>query len=191
MSKKADRADAVSRPSKENHVDTILYEMDMLDYCFGRLRESRYTHEQEYNLCIEGFLLHYRNLIEFFGNHGRGLRAGMPEHWSPKPLSDGDRRSILDASLLKDYSEDLARYLTHCNEIRARKDIEWKHIEMYERIKPLLENFRRLFPSSPREARAVHEMMGAHTSSTSEHSTSMTESELMDSAPLKPTPKLK
>src|SRR2546426_2773016 len=39
-------------------------------------------------------LLHYRNLIQFFGNHS-GLRAGRPGDWSPtKTLSEAEVASI-------------------------------------------------------------------------------------------------
>jgi hypothetical protein len=139
----------VSRPQKLNHVETILYEMDMLDYCFRRLREGNWAEIKDYFLCIEGFLLHYRNLIEFFGNHG-GLRAGKPEVWSPRTLSVDEITSIENGSLLDEYHGPISRYLGHCDEIRAEKDRTWQHIEMHTKIEPLLINFRKLF--SPRGA---------------------------------------
>jgi len=104
--------ETVSRPLKLNHVETILYEMDMLDFCFRRLRERKRA-GADYNLCIEGFLLHYRNLIQFFGNH-MGLKAGKPAEWSlQRRLSDAEIAAIQDASLLKQYDGPISIYLCH------------------------------------------------------------------------------
>jgi hypothetical protein len=148
-------AETVSRLLKLNHVETILYEMNMLDYCYSRLRERKWANANDYYLCIEGFLLHYRNLIEFFGNH-HGLRAGRPEVWSPgRTLSGAEVASIQDGSLLEEYHGPISRYLGHCDEIRAEKDRDWKHIEMYAKIEPLLTNFRKLFPPQQRTPRNV------------------------------------
>jgi hypothetical protein len=136
----------VSRPGKGDHVEIIFYEIDMLEYCFQRLREKKWAEERDYCLCIEGFLLHYRNLIEFFGNH-HGLRADRPQEWSPRRLTDAELTSIQNQDLLRDYHSLLSRYLGHCDGIRARRGRNWEYVEMYNRIAPLLKNFRHLFPS--------------------------------------------
>jgi hypothetical protein len=154
--------ETVSRPRKLNHVETILYEMDMLDFCFRRLRERKGA-GADYNLCIEGFLLHYRNLIQFFGNH-MGLKAGKPEEWSlQRRLSDAETATIQDASLLKQYDGPISIYLCHCTPKRAERDIEWRYIQMYERIAPLLANFRNLFPPQSHSPRDVFAADAAST----------------------------
>ena len=178
----------VSRPAKCSQVETILYEIDMLQYCFGRLQSHHWTGEKDYYLCVEGFLLHYRNLIEFFGNRG-GLRAGTPSDWSPKVLSDGEVRSIVNAKLIGEYRGLISRYLSHCDKIRAEKDRGWRHVEMYEKIEPLLVNFGKLFPSSPRPAVAAAgtNMWNASTASTSSYSPSLLDVDLMAAPSRKPT----
>ena len=118
----------------------------MLEYCFGRLREGKWAERRGYYLCIEGFLLHNRNLTEFFGNHG-GLRVRQPQNWSPRTLSEAELKSIQDRHLLDSYHALISRYLGHCDGIRAEKDRDWKHIEMNLKMEPLLTNFRKLFPS--------------------------------------------
>ena len=140
--------ETVSRRPKLDHIETIWYEMDMLEYCYRGLCERKFTDVNAYYLCIEGFLLHYRNLIQFFGNH-TGLRARDFKEWSGKALSDAEAASIQNARLHDEYDSPISRYLCHCSEIRAERDVEWKHIEMYEGIAPLLANFRKLFPSHP------------------------------------------
>lgn len=143
----------VSRPRKLGHLDTILYEVDMLNYCYGRLRGGKFADQRDYYLCIEGFLLHYRNLIQFFGNH-HDLKAGEPHEWSPRELTDAELASIQDAGPFNRHSGQISQYLSHCTKSRAERDRDWKHVAMYEELKPMLENFDRLFPRQkepPRE----------------------------------------
>jgi len=128
------------------------------------LRERKWADTNDYDLCIEGFLLHYRNMIQFFGNHS-GLRAGKPEDWSTKTLSEAEVASIQDASLLHEYDGQISQYLCHCTPIRAERDIEWKHIEMYGKIATLMTNFRKLFPPEPRMPKEML-MLGAESVST-------------------------
>ena len=45
--------------ARGNHVETILYDIDMLDYCLDRLRGLWREKGKESNLCLEGSLLHY------------------------------------------------------------------------------------------------------------------------------------
>ena len=45
--------------ARGNHVETILYDIDMLDYCLDRLRGLWGEKGKESNLCLEGSLLHY------------------------------------------------------------------------------------------------------------------------------------
>jgi hypothetical protein len=146
--------DSVSRRKKLNHVDTILYEIDMLDYCYDRLRGHKWADERDYYLCIEGFLLHYRNLIQFFGND-QGLKAEEANKWSPRELTAEEVISIQNKDLFGRYSGLISRYLSHCTQNRAERDVEWQHIEMYEEIRPLLENFRTLFPSKHQASKGI------------------------------------
>lgn len=136
----------VSRPAKRDHVDTIIYEIDMLGYCLQRLRIGQWVDEKENNLYVEGFLLHYRNLIEFLASHGDGLRANRYAEWSPRALSTDEVKSIANAKAYKKYRPLISRYLSHCDKIRAEKDRGWKPDEMYAQIEPLVKNFLMLFP---------------------------------------------
>ena len=133
--------------------DSVAFAPLSLDF-LGRNRPIQ-GRGKDYYLHVEGFLLHYRNLIEFFGNHG-GLRAGSPEVWSPRTLSDDEVTSIVSAGLLDEYHGPISRYLGHCDEIRAEKDRAWQHIEMYAKIEHLLRNFRKLFPSQQRSTGSTH-----------------------------------
>lgn len=136
----------VSRIRKDNHVQTLLYEMDMLDYCFEHLNKAKTREGKAFYLLIEGFLLHYRNLIEFFASHGGDLKVKKQDEWSRRILSPAELATLQNDTLCKKYASDISRHLSHCNTIRAEEDISW-NLQMYAEIEPLLTNFRNLFPS--------------------------------------------
>ena len=61
-----------ARRPKESHRDTVTYEIEMLDFCLQSLTGKHYRDGNEQALYLEGFLLHYRNLIRFFSVEARG-----------------------------------------------------------------------------------------------------------------------
>jgi hypothetical protein len=56
-----------SRPVKLSDTDTVVYEIDMLRFAATKLHERNWREEREAWVYLEGFLLHFRNLIEFLG----------------------------------------------------------------------------------------------------------------------------
>jgi hypothetical protein len=64
-----DQSIIYSRPEKGNHLNTILYEIEILEYCYESLVTSlgKWGDMRKAFICLEAFLLHYRNLVEFFG----------------------------------------------------------------------------------------------------------------------------
>ncbi len=153
----------VSRRTKESHVDTVLYEIDMLEFCNGKLAEGISPSSQDYYLYIEGFLLHYRNLANLFANRD-GMEARNAHVWAEKNLSDAELASIQDGKPYKDYSREISQYLSHCTENRADRDVSWNRVEMYDAIKPCIDNFRKLFPSHPESPRAVQTLSSENMS---------------------------
>ncbi len=137
----------LSRPQKLSHLDTIQYEIDMLNYCFERLLEQKWQDVRDIYVYLEGFLLHYRNLIEFFGD-AEDLKVSESEVWSPRTLSERELAPIRDAGPLKRYRGVISQYLQHCTKKRI-EDRDWDVEAMYEELKLVLDNFRRLFPVQP------------------------------------------
>jgi hypothetical protein len=94
------------RPDKDSHLDTILYEIDMLRHCANTLaaKEARQPDSEEalgeYNLGIDGFLIHLRNLIAFFTTKHSlkrsDLRLDRPEVWCGKPLDETKYSDLRD-----------------------------------------------------------------------------------------------
>ena len=157
-------SEPVSRPKKLSHLDTILYEIDMLEYCYSRLLDSSFADKRDYFLFIEGFLLHYRNLIQFFGNH-HDLKAGEPNIWSPKKLTADEIASIQADGPFKQHNGQISQFLSHCTKSRAFADRDWNHVAMYQEIEVIIRRFRELFPSQKKPAMKVS-MLGADTVST-------------------------
>jgi hypothetical protein len=64
---------AYSRTVKESHLDTIHYELSMLNFCGGQLDKLSPAGQRAlFNALLECFLLDYRNVMEFLsGNHHR------------------------------------------------------------------------------------------------------------------------
>ena len=138
-----------SRPEKGNHLSTILYEMEMLEFCYeslvngvGKSGDMRRTF-----ICLEAFLLHYRNLVEFFGGEA-GLKSSEPSVWSPRVLNAEEVASISDRQLCEKYRGPISAYLQHCTPLRANLDRSWNVYEMYKEIRPLIDRFQRCFPES-------------------------------------------
>jgi hypothetical protein len=73
----------MNRPDKLSHLETILYEIDAF-----RSSSSKLTPAEDWSnwASLECFLLHFRNLIEFFGRNKQGddLTIFRPERFWPE-----------------------------------------------------------------------------------------------------------
>ncbi len=136
-----------SRRQKESHLDTIQYEIDMLNHCYEKLMKEKWQSTPDNFIALECFLLHYRNLIEFFGD-SEDLKVSEWKDWSPRQLSSEELTSISDKKPFNNHRGQISQYLQHCTKSRT-KDRGWKVKEMYGELKHVLENFRRLFPVRP------------------------------------------
>ncbi len=60
-----------ARPPKQLPLDTINYEIGMVEHCFQRLKPEprEKCSSKECYVYIECFLLHYRNLVRFFSGN--------------------------------------------------------------------------------------------------------------------------
>jgi hypothetical protein len=139
-----------SRPLKETHRDTISYEIDMLKFCAQGFPNIPSEQQGEKNLYLEGFLLHYRNLIRFFsGKEHRGddLSTRKPDDWThidnPAAIEEIQRRG---QSLENSHYSDISKYLQHCTTLRSTESKGWKIDQMTEEIMPIIDLFETEFP---------------------------------------------
>lgn len=144
-----------SRRTKENDAQTLLYEIDMLRFSRNRLLSPQsWWAELDEWLYLEDFLLHYRNLIEFFGkpNPGKGdlsiLRPELiwPNHIPNKAdLDSMTKPDLWEKYDTRDNDEAISKYLHHCTRQRTAAK-RWVVKAMYEDLLPVIEKFERLLP---------------------------------------------
>lgn len=152
---------ANSRPAKLTHVQTILYEIDMLKFAVRSFGEADGFSSWRN---LECFLLHFRNLIEFFGkppDDRDTLSVLKPGSFSNDPQIQEDLRKLYRNGLWKKYevrrdeeeNDKISRYLQHCTAERVN-DKSWKVREMVEELLPLIDQ-RKILPDKDRPWRRV------------------------------------
>jgi hypothetical protein len=144
-----------SRPPKLTHAQTVLYEIDMLRFAKDRLQSSSFPTEGDKNIYIEAFLLHYRNLLEFFsGRNGRDtdLSIAKPgEIWGSQVPDKETLASLTKPDLHQKYDSQrddfsISKFLHHCTSYRI-VDRGWNIAFIYEEIRPVLEKFESVLPN--------------------------------------------
>jgi hypothetical protein len=167
------------RSRKKSQLDTIWYEISMLGFCHSELTNREKMSEPERNLFIEGFLLHYRNLIQFFsGNPGKhrwqsdkvkfaDLSTEDPEPWASRKLTPEEISQIqVPGRALEDaYWTDISQFLQHCTERRFVEFWEWRLDEMFEKLNPIVAAFHKSFPPMP-EAQRPENVLSMNAAST-------------------------
>jgi len=148
----------VSRPGKLTHCQTILYEIDMLTHSAQRLQEETWKRDMDQWVCLEAFLVHFRNLIEFFGKEPEGdtLSIKKPKVFWPgiSELQEKKLEQFYRPDLWKKYEpsgekDKISRYLHHCTEERVHSKT-WNTRLMYQEISALTEPFETLLPKRER-----------------------------------------
>ena len=146
----------LSRPPKLTHAQTILYEIDMFNFAASILREG---YDQQNWLNLEGFLLHFRNLIDFFGKEPvrDDLSISRPDKiWgdsatvpSAEKLDSHFQRGNILRNKYEGVADSVSRYLHHCTEQRVVSK-EWRAKTMFDELSPLLQEFESLLPGNHR-----------------------------------------
>lgn len=147
----------LSRPDKLTHLETIFYEIDMLRYSASKL-ESRGDWERW--SFLECFLLHFRNLLEFFGSKKKredDLSVSAPQRfWPNREIPLEKLKELQRNDLWEQYegrgdgrADTISRYLQHCTEQRVEVK-SWNIQEMLRDITPLVDGLEDLLPSKQR-----------------------------------------
>jgi len=145
-----------SRPDKGNDAETVLYEIDLLRFARDRLLSPQpsWTEGDEW-VYLEDFLLHYRNLLEFFGNprpRDTDLTIKRPsDFWAGRVPDDRVLGSMANRGLWEKYDTSsnpgsISKYLHHCTKQRTVKK-QWDVNSMYEDLRPIIERFESLLPA--------------------------------------------
>jgi len=147
------------RPQKLTDTQTILYEIDMLNFTASRLEEGN---DWQRWCNLECFLLHFRNLIEFFGKQPTrdDLSIQRPENIWTHPATMpplAQLKHLHREDLWKKYEvrekgwqdDKISRYLQHCTRQRVESKV-WRVGVMLEELSPVLEEFESLLPDKHR-----------------------------------------
>ena len=138
----------VSFPKEETPADTIRYEIVMLRFCYERLEreQNKWTDKRDFRVCVECFLLHYRNLSEFFGNE-QGLKIADLKKWAPK-ARDADISWLSTRKFVEDWRGKISQRLSHMGSTRHQRERTWNLRKMYDLISPYVSRLENLLPPS-------------------------------------------
>lgn len=136
-----------SRPKKLGWEDTFVYDLAKLIYCFKWLiLEGPKATDDEAHLHLEGFLLHFRNIVNFLS--GSGGSAGdlslASASFCRKCGFDGSSVSEvrrLAKPVYDEYSGEISTYLAHMTQRRHETDRDWKPGTMLAKLTPALQAF--------------------------------------------------
>jgi hypothetical protein len=163
-----------SRTEKESHLDTVHYEISMLKFCGNELEKIPPENQRAtFNVFLECFLLHYRNILEFLsGEHHREARkAGEtsdlstadPMPWAGRELRAEELQAFQAPAKIIDekYFLDISQYLQHCTERRFEGSRFWNYREMFAELEPAILAFVGCFPKNPRDIKSLPTLGGA------------------------------
>ena len=158
------------RSPKNSAIDTLLYEREMLRHCADTIEAKRQRFQKnfsdedamcEYYLGIEGFLLHFRNLLGFFVNRGSqrsDLTIANASSWSNGRAGDQRITSKLTESAKKinqahglhnqDCYKKISIFLQHCTTHRHQEARSWDIERMFADFQPILDEFVKHFATS-------------------------------------------
>lgn len=176
------------RSEKNSHLDTILYEIDMLRHCAQSVTQKKAEEpiadlaRAEYYLAIEGFLLHLRNLLAFFArskNESTDLIINEPVMWAGKEIQQREYSGLVKKSKEFDHKygansdrqattcyAEISKFLQHCTTLRHERAKEWPIEQMHTDIEPVLAEFEDHFAQTARRTARMRTASGATDNST-------------------------
>jgi hypothetical protein len=157
------------RSPKNKPIDTILYEIDMLRHCAKTLGSKKFRWEKtgsesdkaEYYLCIEGFLLHLRNLFAFFtnvGNEPNDLIINRSDQWAGRKIDPREYSHLIKRAreINKSHGvgestcyDQISKFLQHCTTYRHERAKDWDIEKVFAELDPVLSEFEQRFAAKP------------------------------------------
>lgn len=156
---------SVGRIDKAENYQTVLYEVDMLRFSCSRIiKPPDGAKEADVWAYLESFLVHYRNLLDFFGKaprkDGTDLSITEPHAiWSTDAGTESrrppeeivEKLRAVGESLWNKYEngtkrdDTISRYLQHCTTYRLSPK-HWYPIEMMKEIEEILAPLEQSLP---------------------------------------------
>jgi hypothetical protein len=154
------------RPPKETALEVVFYERNQLLHCAKTVDAKKEQADKslspedkaEYYLAIEGFLLHYRNLLGFFiyrGNDPTDLTLARMDKWADgRPVDEPFCHSLrkraqrVNKTHGIEYGDEktdcygkISWFLQHCTDYRYKAQRDWDIARMYADLSPILDEF--------------------------------------------------
>jgi hypothetical protein len=127
----------------------------MLEYALAKSKSK--LSPPELNMTIECFLLHYRNLIEFFSGakhrkNGSDISIAKPEVWSGRKFTEQEAKALAIPAqkLVDEYWTVISQFLQHCTIRRFKEFMDWDLQEMWDKLEFASKFFRNVFPPTTR-----------------------------------------
>jgi hypothetical protein len=163
------------RSPKNTPIDTVLYEIDMLRHCARTVAAKKAKYENtrsegakaEYNLGIEGFLLHLRNVLAFLTNRvekSTDLGINKPNQWAGRTLEQCSYSDLIKRAKKVDQDhgvdgstcyEQISKFLQHCTTLRHERAKTWDIEKIFADIDPVVETFVDRFVKVPRGSQDI------------------------------------
>ena len=149
----------VARDDKESHLDTIYYEIRTLRYAFDWIQGhwDRCRDQDRRTALLESYLLHYRNLAQFFASRGRQthLQFRKGKVWAGRALTEKELAAIGKPGKQVEgaHASRISIYLSHCTPERFTQPIKWEVGQMNREIEEVISEFVRSFPTLGEQCR--------------------------------------
>lgn len=124
-------------------LEVVNYEFEMLAYTLekGKLemkKEKTKKNLSEISICLESFLLHARNLIDFLEANGQKDDILITDF---KNVC-GEKLMPLKLGLEKDLKKKINKHCQHLSKSRLSKKYKWKLQKVYNKIASKMKKFR-------------------------------------------------
>ena len=144
------------RSAKESPLSVVFYEIHMLNHAATYLEPEILDRKDHIaNAWQEVYLLHYRNLIEFFSSHKPRTRKPhqsildaaddmtylRPLTWAGRDIQEDELRPAVERGddLHANHFDPISRYLQHCTDWRHELPKEWGYPTMHRKMTEVLE----------------------------------------------------
>jgi len=131
-----------SSPEVENARNVVLYEIEMLKYASSQIDGA--SSPQARNMALEVFLLHFRNLLEFFTDRfPPSLSIRRPAAWIERQPEESELKRIQEMAqpLYVRWWRDISHHLHHMSAARLSTKPNWPYREMRAELEPVISAF--------------------------------------------------
>lgn len=119
---------------EKNPFEHILYECEML-LCSGNRLNGQTNNQLEYNITLDCFAIHLRNLAYFFNE------AKINQYWHASDyINDSSKLGLIPSSLYHEIKEYTSRATCHLLDYRLAETYKTDTMQCYKKAFPIIRN---------------------------------------------------